>query len=179
MSTTTTGLPANVEIYLAALRVQLADLAPGERDDLLSEVEPSLLEAAAEGDDPIAHRLGPAADFAADLRASAGLAPAPRAPAARPGGVRAAFAQLADSQSVRRSRALLHELAPLWWAVRAYLAVGLLALLAGTEWSARYPGLPRFGSGAGTALVVVLALAGSVALGLRSRRTGGSPRRAV
>src|SRR5687768_14623642 len=55
--------------------------APEERDDLLSEVEPSLLEAAADGDEPIAARLGPPADFAADLRASAGLPAA----AARPG----------------------------------------------------------------------------------------------
>ena len=79
MSTTATGLPPNVEIYLEALRAELADLAPDEREDLLSEVEPSLLEAAAGGEDPIAARLGPAADFAADLRASAGLPPAPRA----------------------------------------------------------------------------------------------------
>ena len=82
---TTTGLPPNVAEYLDALRAELADLAPEERDDLLSEVEPSLLEAAADDDEPIAARLGPAADFAADLRASAGLPPAPRGAPPRAG----------------------------------------------------------------------------------------------
>jgi hypothetical protein len=74
---TATGLPPNVSVYLEALRAELADLAPEEREDVLSEVEPSLLEAAADGDEPIAARLGAPADFAADLRASAGLPPAP------------------------------------------------------------------------------------------------------
>jgi len=116
MSTTATGLPASVAAYLAALRAELSDLAPEERDDLLAEVEPSLLEAAAGGDEPIAGRLGAPADFAADLRARR---PA-RAPARRRG-------------------------------------VGAA------------PGLPRFGSVGGTALVLAAALAGSFALGLRSR----------
>ena len=119
--TTATGLPPNVEAYLGALRAELSDLAAEEREDLLSEVEPSLLEAAGDGDDPIAARLGPAADFAADLRASAGLPPAPRAPAPRPG-LRAALAELADSPRVLRVRATAAELAPLWWAVRAVLS---------------------------------------------------------
>lgn len=175
MSTTATGLPPNVEVYLAALRAELADLAPEEREDLLSEVDPSLLEAAAEGEDPIAARLGPPADFAADLRASAGLPAAPRAQAARPG-VRA---RLAASPALRRAGGVLRELAPAWWAARAYLAAGLLALLLGVGWSVQHPWLPRFGSAAGTALVLALALAGSFALGLRARRGGGALRRAA
>ena len=90
----TTGLPPNVAEYLSALRTELADLAPEERDDLLSEVEPSLLEAAADDDEPIAARLGPAAAFAADLRASAGLPPAPHGDPAAPKGLRASLREL-------------------------------------------------------------------------------------
>ncbi len=175
---TTAGLPPNVEVYLAALRAELADLAAEERDDLLSEVEPSLLEAAAEGDDPIAARLGPASDFAADLRASAGLPPAPRAQAAH-AGLRASLAQLAASPSLRRARGVARELAPAWWAARAYFAAGLLALVLGTGWSVQHPWLPRFGSAGGTALVLALALAASFALGLRARRAGPALRRAA
>ena len=57
--------------YLQALEHELADLAPDERADLLEEVEASLLEL---DDDPVA-RLGPPAQFAAELRESAGLPP--------------------------------------------------------------------------------------------------------
>ena len=173
MSTTETGLPPNVDVYLAALRAELADLAPEERDDLLSEVEPSLLEAAAEGDEPSAARLGSPADFAADLRASAGQPPAPRARAARTG-LRGSLSRL-----LRRSVPMLRELAPAWWAARAYIAVGLLALTIDVDWSARHPFLPRFGSGAATALMLALVLAGSFALGLRIRRAGPRARRAA
>jgi hypothetical protein len=169
MSTSATGLPPNVEIYLEALRSELADLAPDEREDLLSEVEPSLLEAAADGDDPIAARLGPPADFAADLRASAGLPPAPRAPVARPG-LRAALAALAASPRVRRARAVAGELGPLWWAARACLAVGAIAVVFGIGWSAQWGFVPRYGSVAGTVVVTLVALAGSCALGLAARR---------
>ena len=170
MSTTATGLPPNVEIYLEALRAELADLAPDEREDLLSEVEPSLLEAAAGGDDPIAARLGPAADFAADLRASAGLPAAPRAPVARPG-LRAALEELAASPQARRIRELAGELAPLWWAARACLAVGALAVVSpGVGWSSQWGFIPLFWSEAGTVLLGLTALIGSCALGLATRR---------
>ena len=170
MSTTATGLPPNVEIYLEALRAELADLAPDEREDLLSEIEPSLLEAAAGGEDPIAARLGPAADFAADLRASAGLPPAPHAPVARPG-LRAALEELAASPQARRIRELAGELAPLWWAARACLAVGALAVVSpGVGWSSDWGFIPIFWSEACTVLVSLVALVGSCALGLATRR---------
>jgi hypothetical protein len=173
MSTTATGLPPNVEAYLAALRAELSDLAPEERDDLLAEVEPSLLEAAADGDEPIAGRLGAPADFAADLRTSAGLPPAP---APRPAaGIKERLRALAATPAVRRARGTARDLAPAWWAVRAYFAVGLLAILLGIDWSIEHPALPRYGSPAGTVLVLALALAGSFALGLRSR--GAAPAR--
>jgi hypothetical protein len=166
MSTTAAGLPPNVATYLAAAKAGLDDLAPEERDDLLAEVEPSLLEAAAGGEEPIAGRLGAPADFAADLRTSAGLPPKP---APRATGIGQRVRVLMASPRIRRAQRTAHALAPVWWAARAYLAVGLLAILLGVDWSVEHPVLPRFGSAAGTALVLALALAGSFALGVRHR----------
>jgi hypothetical protein len=76
---TTTGLPPNVAEYLDALRAELADLAPEERDDLLSEVEPSLLEAAV----PVADELVEAQSlqFPAGAYYGALTAPPPQPPA--------------------------------------------------------------------------------------------------
>jgi HAAS domain-containing protein len=173
---TTTGLPPNVAEYLDALRAELSDLAPEERDDLLSEVEPSLLDAAADDDEPIAARLGPAADFAADLRASAGLPPAPRAttPTQR-AGLRTALRELAAQPAVTRTASVLRELAPVWWIARAYVAVAALALLTGqgasdiAEW-ARFTEIPRLGSPAVGLLVLALATVASIAAGIAARR---------
>src|SRR5205085_7569518 len=71
--TPTTAVPSEVTEYLAAVRAALDDLPATERDDLLAEVEPSLLYAASETGGNVAARLGPAEDFAAELRAAAGL----------------------------------------------------------------------------------------------------------
>ena len=143
---TTTGLPPNAAAYLDALRAELADLAPEERDDLLSEVEPSLLEAAADGDEPLAARLGSPALFAADLRASAGLPPAPPPPSAR-AGFGTAWREIAAHHHVARALPVLRELAPVWWVVRAYVAVEMLAIISGRSpervaQTSRYPEIP-------------------------------------
>ena len=79
--TTASGSSAEIEAYLAAVRASLSDIAEDERADLLAEVEASLVEAAGEGDRPIAS-LGPPEEFAAELRASAGLGEPTEAPAA-------------------------------------------------------------------------------------------------
>ena len=63
-------LPPDGAAYLDALRRELADLPVEERDELLAEVESSLLAAAAEGDEQPSARLGPPARFAAELRAA-------------------------------------------------------------------------------------------------------------
>ena len=173
---TTTGLPPNVAEYLDALRAELSDLAPEERDDLLSEVEPSLLDAAADEDEPIAARLGPAADFAADLRTSAGLPPKPRAttPPHRTG-LRATLRALAAQPAVTRSASVLRELAPVWWIARAYVAISALAIVTGdsptdvAEFS-RYAEVPRLGSPALGLVVLGLATVASIAAGIAARR---------
>jgi len=177
---TTTGLPRSVDIYLEALRAELADLAPEERDDLLSEVEPSLLEAAGDDDEPVAAKLGPAADFAADLRASAGLPPKAR-PAPRRVGAMATLRDLARRPAVVRTAGVLRELAPVWWVARAYVAVAMLAIAVGSgaqtvaEYS-RYPEVPRIGGPVLGLVILVLALAASIAAGIAARRRPGRAR---
>lgn len=172
MSATTTERP-DVGAYLAAVREELADLRPDERDDLLAEVETSLLEAAEESDAPIAARLGPPADFAAELRSAAGLTITAEAPAKT--------RRLESAWRSPRTAALkrtLAELAPIWWVVRAYVVVALVAWAVDTDWSAAVPFVPTIGIGgpgsAQTGLVaLVLAVGLSVAHGLWERRRGG------
>jgi hypothetical protein len=147
--------PANVTAYLQQLRAELADLAPDERDDLLAEVEASLLESA--GDEPLDAQFGPPAAFAADLRASAGLPPAP---------------------AVKRRRTLdwrpaldrAKTLAPIWWALRGYVAVAAFALAGHQGWFPSQTAVPRLGgSPAFSAAVIGAAVLVSIAIGLLAR----------
>jgi len=148
--------PANVEAYLAELRAELADLAADERDDLLAEVEASLLESA--GDEPLAAQFGPPAAFAADLRASAGLPPKPSAkPAREP--------RIDWSRVLTQTRVL----APIWWLIRGYVAVAAIALLANAKFSARQPAIPWLGSAQVGALAIAAGVLISVAAGLWMR----------
>jgi hypothetical protein len=161
----------DVEAYLAAVRDELADLSPDERDDLLADVEVSILESAEESDAPIAARLGPPADFVAELRAAAGLGGAP--PRARTWR-RPSLGELWSDPRTAAAVRVLRELAPIWWVARAYVVVAILAWLSGQGRDV-YPqevyglGPPHFG-------VVLLALAvmASIGLGLwqRHRHSG-------
>jgi hypothetical protein len=152
-----------VAAYLAAVRAELADLPAEEREDLLADVEASLVDA---GDPPA---LAPAA-FAAELRDAAGLDPGPAAaPAGAPSLVDSLRAWASSERAVRLL-ATARELAPIWWLARAYVATAAIALLAGWGWP--------LGSGTRSYTLsietsaLVLAGAGlvSVWLGLRGRR---------
>jgi hypothetical protein len=151
---TSVTLPPEAAAYLAELERELADIPAEERADLLEEVEASLVEA---GDEPMA-RLGTPARFAAELRASAGLPPAPHALKPRPSAWRR-FTQDPATRAVRRAA---RELAPIWWAARAVLAVALLSVLSHQSYDRQTIAL----DGA----LVVLALAASLAAGLTGRR---------
>src|SRR5690606_1300794 len=61
------------------------------------------------------------------------------------------------------------ELAPIWWAVRAYVLVLVLAALTAAPVT-KVAGVPRFGSAEAGAALLAVALAGSIALGLAGRR---------
>jgi hypothetical protein len=173
VSAMTTDRP-EVEAYLAAVRKELGDLRPDERDDLLAEVEASLLDAAEESDAPIAARLGPPADFAAELRAAAGLTVA--AAPARP--KRDLLSTVWRSPRTASLKRVLVELAPIWWVARAYVVVALFAWAGEADWSVTAPFVPRIGIGgpgsAGTGLLLLaIAVSLSVAHGLWERRRGG------
>ncbi len=173
--TAATAPPPEVAAYLAAVRDSLSDLPASERDDLVAEVEPSLVEAAAEGG-AIAARLGPPEEFAAELRAAAGLhesspsTPRPSELAAR---LRTLAARIRNDPRLVAPARIARDLAPIWWVARAYFAVGALAFALDEQWSARYPVVPRLGgSGETGALAIAVAAVISAWLGLRARRHG-------
>jgi hypothetical protein len=168
--TAATAVPPDVAAYLAAVRASLDDLPEAERDDLVSEVEASLVESIEEGS-PIAARLGPPEEFAAELRSAAGL----HDPVVQPRGpsrLTLLASRLARDPRVVVARRLGAELAPIWWVARAYLAVGAVAYALDTGWSTRYPILPRFGTAELGLALIVLAVVASVLVGLQMRRHG-------
>ncbi len=172
----TTDVPAEVEVYLAAVRATLSDLPAAERDDLLAEVESSLREAAGESG-PIGARLGSPQEFALELRSAAGLH---EPPAARPRAtIRQALGRLATHPRWAAVRSVAGELAPVGWVARGYVVVGALAAITSSGWSTRFPAVPRFGTAQLGVVVVLLGIAASVVLGLRSRVAGPSRRRAA
>ncbi|HZG34976.1 MAG TPA: hypothetical protein VEY87_03950 [Gaiellaceae bacterium] len=161
MSGTTLERP-DVAAYLAAVRSELADLPPEERDDLLADVEASLLDS---GEPP---RTAPA-DFAAELREAAGLGrtDAPQAP---PRSALETVRALLASERAAALAGAARDLAPLWWLARAYVAVALVALAAGWGWPLG-SGTHSLTAGIGTsALVLAAAAVVSLWLGLRGRR---------
>jgi hypothetical protein len=170
--TPTTAVPPEVAEYLAAVRAALDDLPATERDDLLAEVEPSLLDAAFEAGGNVSARLGPAEEFAAELRTAAGLQVPPRRTHEGPL-LLVAARRLARDPRVQE----LRRLAPIWWIVRAYLLVAAIALAAGASWSLRYFLVPHLGSAWLGLLAIAAAAALSIWIGLRDA-AGDAPRRA-
>ena len=164
---TTLDLPPDVADYLRVVRDALADLPADERDDLLAEVEASLLDAASDSSGAIAAKLGPPEAFAAELRAAAGLHEATPAPqVSLLAGLRK---WAATSPRALALRSLAAQLAPIWWAARGYLAVGLIALITGASWSTGNHAVPRLGNGGAGLLAILVGVALSVWLGLRTR----------
>lgn len=164
---TTTAQSLSAPRYLAAVEHQLADLPPEERSALLEDLALHLDALAEEDDDrPLEVRLGRPADYAAELRAAAGLPARGRAPAGALPAVRRDVERLLASRPVREVRAFAPQLLPAWWVLRGYLVVLLPSLLVinGTR---DVPVPAPLGSHVlGVALVVAAVLA-SVSLGRR------------
>jgi hypothetical protein len=158
-------MPSEVTEYLAAVRSALDDLPATERDDLLAEVEPSLVDAASETGGNVSARLGPAEEFAAELRAAAGLQLPPRGADDGPRLLLAAR-RLARDPRLRE----LRRLAPIWWFVRAYVLVAAIALVAGASWSLRYFFVPHLDTAWLGLLAIAAAAALSIWIGLRTPR---------
>jgi len=173
--TAATVVSRQTQDYLAAVEHELADLSAEDRSALLEDLALHLEALAAEDDDrPIAVRLGPPAAYAADLRAAAGLP-------ARAAGLRmptlglqerlVAIRETAAFQRVRpalhATRGLLAELRPAWWVLRGYLLV-LVPCLLKSDGVRDFPVPAPLGSHVLGLLLVVAAVAASVALGRRS-----------
>jgi hypothetical protein len=172
----TTGEQTAIERYLEAVRAELADLPDDERVDMLEDVEQHLLEVAAEGDEPLETRLGPPAEYAAELRAAAGL---PRR-ADEDNRLAARFAtRISRSRTVRSvTRAyanvqrsawygetvrFVRSLQPAWWLTRAYIVTMLLGEMT-TEHGWWTTWVPRVGGSAIFGLLLLITLtAASVA----------------
>jgi hypothetical protein len=172
--TAATAVPPELDAYLAAVRVELSDLDDAERDDLLAEVEASLTEAAADTSGPLETRFGAPAAFAAELRTAAGLQTV-TTPSRKPRlatAVRAGVARIAASPRMSAAARTARELEPIWWVARAYFGVGAAAYVVDAGWSTRYPIVPRLGSASTGVVVIAAAVAFSVWLGLRARRSG-------
>ena len=60
--------------YVARVRAALADLPPGQRDELTEDLADHLTEVAAEAEGTLVERLGEPETYAAELRAAAGAA---------------------------------------------------------------------------------------------------------
>jgi hypothetical protein len=165
--TTAAQVPSEVETYLARVRAALADIPADERAELLEEVEASLHETASETGGSVAAQLGPPEDFAAELRSAAGLHPSTTSPTVS---VRENFERLVSRPRVAAAVRFSRELAPIWWAVRGYVAVAALALAAGSSWSTSHGAVPRIGTGELGAVAILLAVLVSIAVGLWSRQ---------
>ncbi|MFL5846039.1 MAG: HAAS signaling domain-containing protein [Solirubrobacteraceae bacterium] len=161
MSATMTR-PPEVAEYLDRVRAQLGDLPAAERDELMADVEASLLDAATDTAVPLTERLGSPEAFAGELRAAAGLA-APSAPPApsRTDRLRRHARSLADAT---------RDFAPAWWVLRAYVAVAAFALLTESGWAYRLQLVPVLSSADVTIVVGLSVLGLSVWLGRRGFR---------
>lgn len=130
-----TATTASIEVrdYLAAVSRELADLPADERDDLLEDLDSHLHEVIAEGEGSLEQRLGPPEQYAAELRASAGLSSSDRSTASvlhravNSMSASAMWRRTAEHPWTRGALEFLPQLRPAWWVVRAWLAAGIVA----------------------------------------------------
>ena len=145
MSAPTVGTEA--DRYLTRVRAALADLPEDERNDLLDELSAHLTDLTAEEDldgKALTERLGPPEEYAAELRASAGLGAGrsgKRPPASGRVGEALGLARntLERSPSYQRLRGFAPELRPGWWVLRGYCVAVVGASLFGTQFSGVLP----------------------------------------
>jgi hypothetical protein len=160
----------DLEAYVERLGACFADLPAAERTELLDDVAGHLAEVAAEDGRPLADRLGPPEQYAAELRVAAGL-PAPGTAATtafgrwkrRLGGLDRRTGPVVGYE---RTTDFLRQLAPAWWVLRGYAAAAVLL------WAVDGPSLvPTIGGNAWAGgLISVAAVVASVWLGRRRPR---------
>lgn len=173
--------------YVDRVRAALADLPPAVRDELLEDLPEHLAEVAAEGEGPLADRLGPPEVYAAELRAAAGAPiPSPNLDDRVRDAVRKARARLRvlDARTgpligYGATSDFLRLLIPGWWVLRGYLVAMGFAYVFG---SGAIGLLPRLDVGEPTVtgwVVLAAFVIGSVWLGRRGTRLNRWPRRVL
>ena len=163
--------PANdVATYAAAVRSALASLPDAERASLLEDLENHLAEVAGESDLSLEERLGKPEDYAAELRSAySSGSNTPNVKRRWPIRERSwALVKAAlGTQVYRELRAVLPELLPGWWVLRAYLIVLVLAFLSRGDSNLRPIPNPFSSSGLLQILATLVAIFISVRLGRR------------
>ncbi|WP_418064200.1 hypothetical protein [Pimelobacter simplex] len=180
-------LHPEVTAFVEEVRRHLADLDDETRDELLGGLEADLADQLAEGPGT---PLGDPADYAAELRSAAGLpAPATRrrravdprqwqwgaSPTELMDRFRAGFLEYAESPRLRPAWDVAMALRPAWWALRAWVAVTAIDILAGTY--ERVTLIPTLGSPLVGLVVLVAATAVSALIGLGRLWPGSGPDR--
>jgi hypothetical protein len=164
--------PANdVAGYAAEVRTALANLPDAERESLLEDLESHLAEVASESDLSLQERLGRPADYAAELKVAYGAGrDAPKTKQQRQFRERlwALTKQVVGTQVYRELRALLPELRPGWWVLRAYLVMLVLAFMFRDGANLRPIPDPFTSSGLLQILGTLVAIVISVRLGRRA-----------
>jgi hypothetical protein len=177
-----TAVRPEVAAFVARVRQHLTDLTDEECEELVGGLEADLSDQAADG----ALALPDPEQYAAELRAAAGLPPAGRprrlafaaAPpwAQWPDAARARWFALTErSSATRQAWALLDAVRPAWWVLRAWVAVTLLDQVTGPwEYVTLWPTLGVSGVGP---LLLVAAVVVSVLLGQGKVWPGSGPGR--
>jgi hypothetical protein len=170
---TVASISQDVSSFLADVRAELADLSAEERDDLMAEVEASVIESASDSPIPIAELLGQPAQFASELRVAAGLRASAAVVQAGPDALdrlRDFVRRAAEDRRVRAVGSALAVVAPIWWVVRGYLVVAGFALISGAGWSVQHSAVPSWGGGASGIAVLAAATIVSCWVGVRRSR---------
>jgi hypothetical protein len=169
--------PDDVPSYVAAVRARLDDLAPDEVEELTGGLEADLTEALAGFDETPRERFGDPGAYADELRAAADLPPRrdpqPAGLGAVLDGARRRWVATGDAQleALRRVpgfatvRDFVVILRPVWWVLRAWVAVAALRQL--------FAGERGLVGSIPSAVLLLVAVVVSVALGRRTplRRT--------
>ncbi len=162
----------DVASYASAVRAALGALPDTERESLLEDLENHLAEVASESGLSLQERLGKPEDYAAELRSAYG-AGNDASSSGRHGSLRDRAAALlkmvaAGTLPYPDLRALLPELRPGWWVLRAYLVVLFLAFLFRDGTNLRPIPNPFTSGGLLQIVATVVAIGISVRLGRRA-----------
>jgi len=167
-------LDDDVASYAAQVRAALAHLPDAELEILLEDLESHLEEVATESGASLEKRLGKPAAYAAELRAAYGANDPTGASSRIPlrDRANALISAAIGANAYRSLRALLPELRPGWWVLRAYLLVLFFALVFKGQHNLHPIPNPFTSLGMLEIVATVVAIAISVRIGRRGIPSG-------